>query len=333
MRVLLPAPKHADLANWNQADDLVLRYHYHVLPKGILGRLMVRLHRFVVAPEKASVNCVLFERETTKVLVELPASGNVIALRARGPERRGLLTVISADVDAINDALPGLRDKVGKWIPCHCTTCRMSAKPRLFEEALLRKRVEDRRLTMECPLSYENVDVLALLDGIRADKLPAWATERIVKIFLASSSELAAERDQFELYFRQLNDSYRKQGIYLEIVRWENAFNAISSTRSQDEYNIALRGCDVFWSLFFTKTGNIPMRNSMRRTASSRQRVCRMCTRILRTAQSRPAAYSLKTSNRCIYSRISGRIWSTSQAATPALKTCKTSSGVNLTWC
>jgi Leucine-rich repeat (LRR) protein len=252
---LLPAPKHIDLTNWNKADDLVLRYHYTVLPKGIISRMMVRLHRFVAAPEKASVNCLLFERETTQVLIELQASGNEIELRARGPERRALLSVISADLDAINAKLPGLQDKVGKWIPCHCKDCKKSAKPTLFEEKLLRRRFENSRLTVECPLSYEEVDVVALLDGIRANKLPRWAQQRTVKIFLASSAELVTERDQFELYFRQQNDIYRKQGFYLEIVRWENFFDAMSKTRSQDEYNKALRGCDVFLSLFFTKTG------------------------------------------------------------------------------
>ena len=30
---------------------------------------------------------------------------------------------------------------------------------------------------MECPRSYEDVDVLELLDGIRVDKLPGWANE------------------------------------------------------------------------------------------------------------------------------------------------------------
>jgi internalin A len=253
---LLAAPKHADLINWGQPEDLVLRYHYEFMPKGILSRLMVRLHRFVLAPEKASVNCVLFERESSQVLVELPVSGNVIELRARGPERHALLSVISTDVEAINEALPGLRDKVGKWIPCHCKECRNSAQPKLFAEKLLRKRIADNRLIIECELSYEEVDVVALLNGIHPNKLPAWAQDRVVTIYLSSSSELASERDQFELYFRQLNDNYRKQGFYLKIVRWENAFSAMSATRTQDEYNQALRGCDVFLSLFFTKAGN-----------------------------------------------------------------------------
>ena len=46
-----------------------------------------------------------------------------------------------------------------------------------------------------------------------------------------------------------------KDGVYLTIVRWENFLDAMSETRLQDEYNKAIRECDVFVSLFFTKTG------------------------------------------------------------------------------
>ena len=76
-----------------------------------------------------------------------------------------------------------------------------------------------------------------------------------VKIFLASSEKLRTERDSFELFLRQQNDHYRLQGTYLEIVRWENFLDAMSATRLQDEYNKAVRDCDIFVSLFATKTG------------------------------------------------------------------------------
>ena len=106
------------------------------------------------------------------------------------------------------------------------------------------------------------MDVLELLDGIRMDKLPGWANEappatpdRTIRIFLASSAELREDRDAFDLYFRQQNDQLRKEGFYLEIVRWENFLDAMSETRLQDEYNKAIRACDVFVCLFFTKTG------------------------------------------------------------------------------
>jgi anti-anti-sigma regulatory factor len=76
-----------------------------------------------------------------------------------------------------------------------------------------------------------------------------------VQIFLASSEELRKDRDEFEIYFRQLNDELLRQNRYLSIRRWENFLDAMSETRLQDEYNKAIRECDIFVSLFSTKTG------------------------------------------------------------------------------
>ena len=76
-----------------------------------------------------------------------------------------------------------------------------------------------------------------------------------LRIFLASSAELRDDRDQLDLYLRQQNDLFRKEGLYLEIVRWENFLDAMADTRLQDEYNREVRACDIFVSLFFTKAG------------------------------------------------------------------------------
>jgi len=76
-----------------------------------------------------------------------------------------------------------------------------------------------------------------------------------IRIFLASSQELRDERDEFDLYVRQQNDWLIDKGIYLKVTRWENFLDAMSETRLQDEYNKAVRSSDIFFSLFFTKTG------------------------------------------------------------------------------
>jgi internalin A len=68
----------------------VLRYRYDFLPKGIISRLTVRLHRFLCDPDLAWVTGVLFQIESTAVLVELLANGSEIELRGRGPERKAL---------------------------------------------------------------------------------------------------------------------------------------------------------------------------------------------------------------------------------------------------
>jgi len=266
---LLPPSKPKALAEWANADDLTLRYRYEFLPKGIVSRLMVRMHRFVQRPELSWVSGALFERDGTELLVEVPTKGGEIVLRTRGSECKELLSVISADLDALNESFHGLKDLVAKWVPCLCSRCNKLSEPEFFEQKRLLQRKKDGRLKVECPSSYEDVDVLELLDGIRVDQLSGWADDdcskpfwqktmtkgRTFKIFLASSSELKDDRDAFDLYFRQQNDHLRKQGIYFEIVRWENFLDAMSETRLQDAYNKEVKACDIFVSLFFTKTG------------------------------------------------------------------------------
>jgi internalin A len=267
---LLPPSKPENLADWQQPDDLTLRYRYEFLPKGIVSRLIVRMHRFVKRPELSWVFGALFERGGSEVLAEVPAKGGEIVLHARGYERKELLSVIAADLDALNDSFHGLKDLVSKWVPCNCNRCSKLTEPEFFEQKRLLQRKQDGKLKVECPASYEDVDVLELLDGIRVDKLPGWAKEdkdfnpmsiksqeplHTIKIFLASSSELKEDRDEFDLYFRQQNDRLLEQGIYLKIVRWENFLDAMSETRLQDEYNKKVKACDIFVSLFFSKTG------------------------------------------------------------------------------
>jgi hypothetical protein len=79
--------------------------------------------------------------------------------------------------------------------------------------------------------------------------------QKTITIFLASSSELKEDRDAFDLYFRQQNDSFLDEGLYLKIVRWEKFLDAMGEEGLQEEYNKALRSCDIFVSLFLTKTG------------------------------------------------------------------------------
>jgi len=258
---LLPAQRPGSLVATGRPDDLVLRYRYQFLPKGMISRLTVRLHRFVLNPEKAWISGVLFERDSSSVLAEIVASGE-IELRGRGPERKALLSVIAADLDALNASFQGLRDKVDKRIPCNCSKCRTSPEPDFYDQKDLLSLRERGRLQWPCKRSFEDVDVQELLEGIKLEKPPDWAKEsapsrspRKLRVFLASSSELREDRNEFDRYFREQNDVLINEGVYLTIVHWENFLDAMSETRLQDEYNKAICDCDVFVSLFFTKTG------------------------------------------------------------------------------
>ncbi len=265
---LLAPSMPLELTDWVAPVDLVLSYRYAFLPKGLVSRLMVRKHKFVKRPEMAWDTGVLFERDGSSLLAQLASSGNEIVLRARGPEGKALLSVIAADLDALNASFTGLDEKVEKLIPCNCEQCLTSTKSELFEHRRLLKRKQDNKLTVECPGSYEMVDVLLLLDGFNLEHLSHWAEKqppnqvpdtttanKTIKIFLASSEELRDDRDAFDLYFRQQNDQYLKKGIYLKIIRWETSLDAVSEKGLQDKYNQVVCSSDIFVSLFMTKTG------------------------------------------------------------------------------
>jgi len=80
-------------------------------------------------------------------------------------------------------------------------------------------------------------------------------SEKVVKIFLASSDEFVMDRVSFGDYINQLNNIYHKRGIFLELLKWESFNASLGTGRKQNEYNEKVRSSDLFLALFHTKAG------------------------------------------------------------------------------
>lgn len=78
---------------------------------------------------------------------------------------------------------------------------------------------------------------------------------KIIKIFLASSEELQADRSAIEIFMGRENKKWTSKGKFFDLVIWEDFINTISKTSLQDEYNKAIKKCDVCIILFYTKAG------------------------------------------------------------------------------
>jgi tetratricopeptide (TPR) repeat protein len=76
-----------------------------------------------------------------------------------------------------------------------------------------------------------------------------------IKIFLASSSELETDRKAFAECIRRKNQAWHERGVMLDLLIWEDFLDSVSKTRSQDEYNHAVRASDIFVILYFSKVG------------------------------------------------------------------------------
>ena len=80
-------------------------------------------------------------------------------------------------------------------------------------------------------------------------------TRQEIHIFLASSKELAYDREQIMMLISQLQKSYGNKGIHIVLDQWENQDPAFKGVRTQDEYNYLIRRSNLFIALFHHKAG------------------------------------------------------------------------------
>ncbi|MEL6780216.1 MAG: hypothetical protein AAFO06_23540 [Cyanobacteria bacterium J06597_16] len=76
-----------------------------------------------------------------------------------------------------------------------------------------------------------------------------------VKLFLASSSELKADREQFEIFIYRKCKAWFDRGIFLHLDIWEDFLDAVSPEGLQSEYNKVVQGSDIFVLLVQNKVG------------------------------------------------------------------------------
>ncbi|MEM1254390.1 MAG: hypothetical protein AAGI69_18310 [Cyanobacteria bacterium P01_H01_bin.21] len=76
-----------------------------------------------------------------------------------------------------------------------------------------------------------------------------------IKLFLASSSELKEDREQFEIFIYRKCKAWFDRGIFLHLDIWEDFLDAMSAGGLQSEYNRAIQNCDIFVLLAFNKVG------------------------------------------------------------------------------
>ncbi len=150
---------------WDERGNLELRYHYDFMPKGLLSRLIVRLHRYLPNPEKEAwrTGAVFYRQSAQARLVETYGTRNLF-LRAKGSEAKALVTLISDEIDHLNKSYHQLR--VQKLVPCNCAFCRKLEEPNFYEYNDLMRRKAHGKKTVECKNSYDDVDVLQLIDDV-----------------------------------------------------------------------------------------------------------------------------------------------------------------------
>ena len=151
------APKY----NWNDSNNLRLRYHYDFMPKGIISRFIVEMHRYIDEP-KVWRSGVILTKDNTRAEVIETYNNREIKIKLEGSNKRGLLELIIAKLDEIHDSYHRL--KVDKLIPCNCDNCKKTQIPYFHKLDNLRKILSKNKQESQCQESADMVNIYSLID-------------------------------------------------------------------------------------------------------------------------------------------------------------------------
>ncbi len=146
---------------WNSADNLILRYRYDFMPKGILSRFIVETHQLIEQQDHVWKNGVVLADKwaCAEIIENYPK--NQINVRITGSNKKPLLEKVRYELWKIHESYERLEYK--ELIPCNCARCKDSTEPEAYAYDLLMKYISDRRYDIECRESYAKVDIRRLI--------------------------------------------------------------------------------------------------------------------------------------------------------------------------
>ncbi len=224
---------------WPGTGNLVIRYRYEFMPKGLLTRLIVAVHDMIQSEGFVWKTGVLVERDGTRAEIVEHYSQRCIVVRIHGAFQQELAAVIDRELEQIHRSFPPL--KYDTLVPCGCTLCSSSPDPHPHSYKTLRKFAWDGQ-PIQCPISYEMIEPRSILDhkfvrnrklDIILDTIEGTLRPQQAEPAAAESREVLlsyAWNGGCDTLIEKLEKSFRERGI--ELIR----------DRSEMTYKDSIRG-------------------------------------------------------------------------------------------
>jgi internalin A len=160
---------------WDEYKNLLLRYEYEFMPKGIMTRFIVEMHKWIESQSCVWKSGVVLSKDDARAeVIELYRyHKGEIRIRVSGKRQRDLLTTIRHELGKIHDSYNSSDDRLNKvqrlkyktLVPCNCIVCRSSNNPHFYSLHVIHK-FRDARKDIQCQNSFDMVDVYGLIDDI-----------------------------------------------------------------------------------------------------------------------------------------------------------------------
>lgn len=152
---------------WDENTNLLLRYSYEFMPKGILTQFIVAMNQYIVSARDQSLvwkGGVVIAKDRTAAEVIEHYGKREIRIRVAGNHKKELLTIIMFQIDQIHQSYK--RIKFHKLIPCNCEECRNSIEPHFYRYEQFQNFIEKRLENIQCGKSGAMVNVRSLIDDV-----------------------------------------------------------------------------------------------------------------------------------------------------------------------
>jgi internalin A len=184
---------------WEPFGNLVLRYQYDFMPKGLLTRLIVALNHLIEEHRAVWKTGMVLQRQGTRAEVIEDYARRKITVRLAGRDTRGLLAIIDNQLDLIH--APFVKLKYDKYLPCNCEKCRSLPDPYAFSLSEL----EDFAKTgdeIQCRIGRKMVDAAKLI----ANVLPSASLRARLREYTLHPESVPAPAKEVFISYDRTND-------------------------------------------------------------------------------------------------------------------------------
>ena len=198
-------PDYEDL---DASNILLLRYDYEFMPKGILTRFIVEMHRWIEQENRVWKTGVVLRRDGARAEVIELYHRKQIHIRVCGERRRDLLTIIRNELDKIHTSYERLQ-----WntlVPCNCKTCKDKTEPHFYRFKDLEHRLANQKQTVECNNPpFLDVNVSGLIDDITHSPMSQNSSQTGSRdqVFISYSHQDRELFDELKIWLKPLERS------------------------------------------------------------------------------------------------------------------------------
>jgi internalin A len=165
----LLSPNQAEY-DWDDTENLILRYRYDFMPKGMLTRFTVEMHQLIDRDLVWKDGVILTDGHAHAEVIEAYYKKEIL-IRISGKLKKPLLEKVRHEFSKIHASYNKPEEppethrlRYQEFIPCNCSGCKGSQSPFSYPLNRLQERLKNDRYTIECDISYKIVNVRDLID-------------------------------------------------------------------------------------------------------------------------------------------------------------------------